>query len=240
MAKGLEKLTRDGHQPYAAAASHGQEMRAALAKARETVADKAAAVASAEAALLTGKRAEEAAWSAAAATAHRFANPAEAFGLVKDADRGAYTKLQTAVGKARQDLAEAERYLEWLDGQVQQSDARLAELEPAAVAHVGKVARELHTEAVTEVDAALEAMLEAFAREQEIRATAYKAVRIREKLHSGERIGRYIRALGSLEQVGGLEALQHAVNAWRTDAAKGGYTVRAPRQAGSRVQNFPV
>jgi hypothetical protein len=239
VAKGLEKLTREGHQPYAAEQAHGREMRAALAKARETVADRAAAVNAAEAALLTGKRAEEAVWEAAASTAHRFASPAEAFGLVKGADRAAYAKLQTAVGKARQDLAEAERYLEWLDGQVQQSDARLAALEPAAVAHVGKVARALHEAAVSRTGAALTEMLDAFAEEQEVRATAYKAVRIPGKLYSGERIGRHIRSLGSLDAVGGLAALEHAVNCWRIDAAKGGYAVAKPDRVGSRVQRFP-
>lgn len=221
-----EDVARDGlglYQPYATEQAHNREIRAALDTARAEVEAKGAEVRAAEADGLTGERAEESLWSAAAATAHRFAHPREAFDLIKGADRTAFAKVSAAIGKAKQERAEAERYAKWLEGQIAQSDARLVGLEEQAVEYLGReVARPLHEEAVAEIDAAIEAMLAAFQKEQELRSTVHDVFRrgkpADRRPAAAGRLARYIIALGSLSQVGDLGALETAVEAWRREA----------------------
>jgi hypothetical protein len=105
------------------------------------------------------------------------------------------------------------------------------ELEAAATEYVCReVARPESDAAAKAIDDALEALVTALAREEEIRQVTGAAIRVRGRRGSSERMGRYLRRL-TLDAVGdGLAGVRHIVEEWRKEAYRGGYTAcRKPR-----------
>jgi hypothetical protein len=210
----LEELRKSGrslYQPYAAEESHNRDVRARRDAARQE----------------------------ADAAASRYSRAEGVFGLmaakVRDGSRADFTKQYAELEKATKDKAETARFVEWLDAQVRESDARLAELEAAATEYVCReVSRPESEAAAAMIDDALEALVAGLEREEEVRRDTARAIRKADaeggfRLASQERMGRYLRAL-TLSVVGDLSDVRHAVECWRKEAARGGYThVRKPR-----------
>ena len=209
----LEDLRQHGRalfQPYAAEQAHNRELREKSAEADRDVVSKEQRKAAAEE-LSADRKARE---NAKASDPGGFR-------------QGVFGRRAGGGGAG----AQARRYAEWCRGQVAESDARLAELAVQAADYVCReVSRPESAAAAKQIDDALETLVTALAREEEVRQVTARAIRVEGKPHSPERMGRHLRAL-TLATIGDLSDIRHAVECWRKEAYLGGYRqCRPPRR----------